>query len=141
MRRSSVAFLAVTIAAAACGQRLGAVPTVANVSAPVCSQVPRFGPPIDASYRDGVLQDQQRIVPVVGMDRLEPVEPAFEYFAAAGIANGANIVSYALTQSGSNGAVVQICRADGTVIRAEMYWPFPSASTPIWAVRSYRLGR
>jgi hypothetical protein len=80
------------------------------------------------------------MVPIVGMDRLEPVEPALEYFAGAGIANGTNIVSYTLHQTGSN-TVVEICRADGTVIAADMYWPFSSARTPIWAVRSYRLGR
>jgi hypothetical protein len=37
------------------------------------------------------------MVPVVGMDRLEPVDPALEYFARVGIANGANAVTFALT--------------------------------------------
>jgi len=133
--------LAFIIAVTGCGPRLGAVPTPATASPTVCSPVPNFGPPIDASYPSGSLQNQQGMVPVVGMDRLVPLWPAFEYFAREGIANGGNVVSYATTQINSNTAVVQICRADGTVIAADMYWPFPSASTPIWAVRSYRLGR
>jgi hypothetical protein len=92
-----VALLVVTTTWAACGPRLGAVPPPANVSPPVCSPVPRFGPPIDASYPSGVLKDQQGMVPVVGMDRVEPVDPALEYFARVGIANGANAVTFALT--------------------------------------------
>lgn len=141
MSRSPIALAAVLIGIAACGPRLGAVPTPATAPPPVCSPVPSFGPPIDASYPSEVLQNEQGMVPVVGIDRLAPLSPAFEYFARAGIANGTSIVSYATTQSSSSTAVVQICRGDGTVISAEMYWPFPSARTPIWAVRSYRLGR
>ena len=75
------------------------------------------------------------------MDRLEPVEPALEYLAGVGIANGTNTADFALTQTGSTAAVVRICRTDGTVIAANMYQPFRSARSPIWAVRSYRLGR
>jgi hypothetical protein len=141
VRRSSLVLLAVAIAVAGCGPRLGAAPLPAGTSVPVCSPVPSFGPAIDASYQKDLLLDQQRIVPVVGMDRLEPIEPAFEFFAAVGIANGTNIVNYALRHAGSDTAVVEICRADGTVIAADMYRPFPSARPPIWAVRSYRLGR
>ena len=133
--------MAVTMALAACGPRLVAVPTPTDVPRAVCSEVPSFGPSIDATYSSGVLQDQQGMVPVVGMDRLEPVEPALEYFAGVGIANGTNTADFALTQTGSTAAVVTICRADGTVIAANMYQPFQSANTPIWAVRSYRLGR
>jgi hypothetical protein len=101
---------------------------------------PELGAAIDASYANGVLQDQQGMVPVVGMDRLEPVEPALEYFARAGIANGTNTVRFALTQNGATTAVVEICRADGTVIAAEMFQPFASASTPIWACGHIDLG-
>jgi hypothetical protein len=133
--------LAFMIAVTGCGTRLGAVPTPATASPPVRSPVPSFRPPSDPSYPSGALQNEQDMVPVVGMDRLVPLWPAFEYFARAGIANGGNVVSYATTQISANTAVVQICRADGTVIRADVYLPFPSASTPIWAVRSYRLGR
>src|SRR5437870_11894729 len=47
------------------------------------------------------------------------------------------------TRPSSNSALVDLRRADGSVIaaKANMYQPFPSASTPIWAVRSYRVGR
>ena len=45
------------------------------------------------------------------------------------------------TRPSSNSALVDLRRADGSVIAANMYQPFPSASTPIWAVRSYRVGR
>jgi hypothetical protein len=142
MRESGFTVLiTVTIALSACGPRLGAVPSPTETLPPVCSPAPSFGVPIDASYPSGVLQGQQGMVPVVGMDRLEPMEPALEYFAGLGIANGTNIAKYVLTQAGSTSAEVRICRDDGTVIVAEMYQPFASASTPIWAVRSYRLGR
>ena len=117
------------------------MPSPTETLPPVCSQAPIFGLPIDASYPSGVLENQQGMVPVVGMDRLGPMEPALEYFAGRGIANGTNTVTFALTQTGSKSAVVQICRSDGTVIAAEMYQPFASARTPIWAVRSYRVGR
>ena len=142
MRESGFAVLiSITIALSACGPRLGAVPSPTETLSPVCSEAPSFGLPIDASYPSGVLQGQQAMVPEVGMDHLGPMEPALEYFAGLGIANGTNTVTFALTQAGSKSAVVQICRDDGTVIAAEMYQPFASASTPIWAVRSYRLGR
>jgi len=38
-------------------------------------------------------------------------------------------------------ALVDLRRADGSVVAANMYQPFPSATTPIWAVNSYRVGR
>lgn len=138
--RATIGWLAVIVAASACGSRLVAVPT--PTAAPdVCASVTGFGATIDATYPKGTLESQQAIVPVVGMDRLEPIEPAFEYLAARGIANGSNVTSYASSQTALTTALVQICRADGTLIAVNMYQPFPLARSPIWAVRSYRFGR
>src|SRR5205814_10451362 len=91
MREPGFAVLiTLTVALSACGPRLDAVPSPTETLPPVCSQAPSFGLPIDASYPSGVLENQQGMVPVVGMHRLGPMQPALEYFAGRRIAHGPN---------------------------------------------------
>jgi hypothetical protein len=101
-----------------------------------------FGFPTQASYPNGVLEDQQKMIPGgVGTDRLSPDEPALEYLARVGVASAANTKTVSTPYEESNTATILICRDDGSVIEATMYHPFADNPRPIWAVWSYRTGR
>ena len=138
------AVLVSSAALLACRSGLGvATPSPANVpDRDTCSTGAAFGVPVQASYPNGLLEDQQKtILGGVGTDRLSPDEPALEYFARAGVASGANTKSVTTQDRYPNTTTILICRDDGSVIEATMYHPFADDPRPIWAVWSYRIGR
>jgi hypothetical protein len=134
--------IAVSATLLACRPGLG-VPSPSPVSSvrDSCSASAAFGFPVQASYPNGVLENQQKmIVGGVGTDRLSPDEPALEYLAGTGLASVANTKSVSIPNEEPNSATIRICRDDGSVIEATMYHPFADNPRPIWAVWSYRIG-
>lgn len=135
------ALVTLAFALAACAPGLGVVVTPSPGATSPCAPAPTFASPTDASYPVDLLATQQRMIAGgVDTDRVDPAEAALEYFARTGIADGGNTNEFEAHYTATS-AVVTICRNDGSVVEALMFQPFPSEPRPIWAVRTYRIGR